>query len=224
MTHSGHAEEPQLAARREAMVERQLRARGIRDERVLEAFAKVPRHLFVPEHLQAMAYEDGPMPIGQGQTISQPLMVALMLEALELRGDERALDVGSGSGYQAAILSHLVREVVSVEVIPELVQMARRNLERAGIDNVEVVQGDGSMGYAPKAPYDAIVVGAGSPDVPRSLQEQLVDGGRLVIPVGGRFGQSCVRMVREGDRFRRQDMGACAFVPLVGEQGWGHGP
>lgn len=207
------------AARRD-MVDRQLRARGIRDERVLRAFAEVPRQLFVPGYLQDQAYDDAPLPIGAGQTISQPLMVALMLEALELTGTERVLDVGSGSGYQAALLGRLAREVVSVEVVPELVEMARANLELAGIVNVEVVRGDGSLGYPTRAPYDAIVVAAGSPEVPQALVDQLADGGRLVIPVGGRYGQDCLRIRKRAEHTYQEDLGACAFVPLVGEGGW----
>lgn len=216
-------EDPRDRALREAMVDHQLRARGIRDPRVLRAFAEVPRHLFVPEHLRGMAYDDAPLPIGHGQTISQPLMVALMLEALEIEGHERVLDVGAGSGYQAALLGHMAREVVSVEVVPELARMARRNLERAGITNVKVIEGDGSLGYAPDAPYDAIVVAAGSPDVPQPLLDQITEGGRLVIPIGPRYGQSCYRLRKKGGRVRRDDLGACAFVPLVGEGGWPSG-
>lgn len=214
-------DEERFRAAREAMVDHQLRGRGIRDPRVLRAFAEVPRHLFVPEHARGLAYEDGPLPIGDGQTISQPLMVALMLEALELEGHEKVLDVGAGSGYQAALLGKLAREVVSVEVIETLVRMARNNLSKAGIDNVRVVQGDGSMGYAPEAPYDAIVVAAGSPTVPQALIDQLVEGGRLVIPVGGRHGQSCLRIRKRQGHAEQEDLGACAFVPLVGQGGWG---
>ncbi|MFW5875631.1 MAG: protein-L-isoaspartate(D-aspartate) O-methyltransferase [Myxococcota bacterium] len=216
-------DEARFRERRLAMVQSQLRRRGIRDERVLEAFAAVPRHLFVPDSLRESAYADGPLPIGHGQTISQPLMIALMLDGLNLRGDERVLDVGSGSGYQAALLAHMAREVVSIEVVPELVQMARRNLERAGITNVEVIEGDGSVGYAPRAPYDAIVVAAGSPDVPQALVDQLAEDGRLVIPVGPRYGQSCHRLRKRQGRIQHEDLGACAFVPLVGEGGWAPG-
>lgn len=202
------------------MVDAQLRRRGIRDPRVLEAFARVPRHLFVPEHLRSMAYDDTPLPIGHGQTISQPLMVALMLEALELSGDERVLDIGSGSGYAAALMAELAREVVTVEVVPELARLAQRNLERAGYDRVEVVLGDGSLGYPARGPYDAISVAAGAPEIPHSLVAQLADGGRLVVPVGSRMGQSCVRVRRRGERILKEDLGACAFVPLVGQEGW----
>jgi protein-L-isoaspartate(D-aspartate) O-methyltransferase len=212
--------EDRLGALRRAMVDSQLRARGIRDERVLRAFAEVPRHLFVPEHLRSMAYEDSPLPIGHGQTISQPLMVAIMLEALELGGDERVLDIGAGSGYSAALLAVLAREVVAVEVIPEVARLARANLDRAGYPQVEVVLGDGSLGHPVRAPYDGIVVAAGAPDVPQALVEQLADGGRLVLPVGSRLGQSCLRLRRRGTQVLREDLGACAFVPLVGEQGW----
>lgn len=216
-------DEARFRERRLAMVESQLRRRGVRDERVLQAFAEVPRHLFVPDAVRESAYEDGPLPIGHGQTISQPLMIALMLDGLNIQGDERVLDVGSGSGYQAALLAHMAREVVSIEVIPELVQMARRNLQRAGVTNLEVVQGDGSVGYAARAPYDAIIVAAGSPDVPQALVDQLAEGGRLVIPVGPRYGQSCHRLRKRQGRIYHEDLGACAFVPLVGEGGWSVG-
>jgi protein-L-isoaspartate(D-aspartate) O-methyltransferase len=205
------------------MVDLQLRRRGIRDPRVLDAFARVPRHLFVPTHLRSAAYDDSPLPIGHGQTISQPLMVALMLEALALSGTERALDVGSGSGYAAALLAELAREVVTVEVVPELARLAQVNLERAGYGRVEVVLGDGSLGYAPRAPYDAIMVAAGAPQVPQALTAQLADGGRLVVPVGSRTGQSCLRVRRMQNRLVREDLGACAFVPLLGVQGWRDG-
>jgi protein-L-isoaspartate(D-aspartate) O-methyltransferase len=217
-------DDPDQRARRHAMVDAQLRGRDIRDPRVLHAFSVVPRHLFVPSHLREMAYDDCPLPIGQGQTISQPLMVALMLEALELEGTERVLDIGTGSGYAAALLAELAAEVITVEVIDALVHLARANLARAGYAHVQVVHSDGSLGHAPAAPYDAIVVAAGSPDVPPALLEQLADGGRLVVPVGSRHGQSCLRLRRDGAVIHRDDLGACAFVPLVGAQGWHEPP
>lgn len=202
------------------MVERQLRGRGIRDPRVLDAFERIPRHVFVPEREQEIAYADSPLPIGSGQTISQPLMVAEMLQEMELRGDERVLDVGAGSGYQTALLTCLARDVVAIERLPELAERARKALLWIGITNAEVVVGDGSVGYAPRAPYDAIVVGAAAPEVPPALLEQLADGGRLLIPVGDRFGQVLLRIRRRGARYAREQLTLCTFVPLVGAQGW----
>ncbi|HTM22472.1 MAG TPA: protein-L-isoaspartate(D-aspartate) O-methyltransferase [Kofleriaceae bacterium] len=191
----------------------------VRDRRVLEVMGAVPRHPFVPEPARASAYRDQPLPIGHGQTISQPLMVAIMLEALELRGDERVLDVGTGSGYQAALLGRLAREVWSIEIVPELAERARATLARAGADNVHVISGDGSMGWSRAAPYDAIVAAAASPHVPPPLLAQLAEGGRLVLPVGDRMPQELMRLRRRGGHIHREDLGACTFVPLVGEHG-----
>lgn len=210
----------QFAAARRLMVEEQLRARGIRDERVLKAMAEVPRHLFVPDKYQNLAYEDQPLPIGSGQTISQPYMVAIMVEALELKGDEVVLEVGTGSGYQAAILSLLARKVYSVEIIPELAEDARERLKQLGYENVEVVLGNGSLGWKKGGPYDAIVVAAAAPKVPESLIDQLKEGRSLVIPVGDYSLQNCVRVKKEEGKVRFEDLGACSFVPLVGEEGW----
>ena len=210
----------QFAAARRLMVEEQLRARGIHDERVLKAMAKVPRHLFVPDKYQNLAYEDQPLPIGFGQTISQPYMVAIMVEALELKGNEVALEVGTGSGYQAAILSLLARRVYSVEIIPELAEEARERLKRLGYENVEVVLGNGSLGWEKGGPYEAMVIAAAAPKVPELLIDQLKEGGRLVIPVGDLSLQSCVQVRKEGGRVCFKNLGACSFVPLVGEEGW----
>jgi protein-L-isoaspartate(D-aspartate) O-methyltransferase len=205
---------------RAAMVEHQLRRRGVRDGRVLAAFLRVPRHLFVPEALRQRAYEDTPLPIGHGQTISQPLMVAEMLQAMELTGEERVLEVGAGCGYQAALLGELAREVIAVEIVPELVERAAANLQRIGTENVSVVLSDGSEGFAPKAPYAAIVVAAAAPLVPPPLVEQLALGGRLLIPVGGIFGQVLERIRKHSDgHITTERLTGCAFVPLVGA--WG---
>ncbi len=211
-----------FASVRRDMVETQLRRRGIRDERVLAAMEKVPRHLFVPEDLQHRAYWDGPLPIGHGQTISQPYVVALTCELLELSSTDSVLDIGTGSGYAAAILAELAAHIVSIERLPELVQLARDNLAAAGCNNVEVQCADGTLGYPDEAPFDAIAVAAAAPDVPVSLKAQLKDGGRLVLPVGpSRHLQDLVRVRRtsEGD-FRTDNLGGVAYVPLVGAEGW----
>jgi len=210
-------------ALRVRMVEEQLQGRGIFDQRVLTAMREVPRHLFVPEANQALAYEDQPLPIGHGQTISQPYIVALMLQALELDGHEHALEVGTGSGYQAALLGKLVEHVYTVEIIPELAQSARVLLNQLRYHNVEVVAANGSIGWRAGAPYDAIIVAAASPHLPLSLTEQLQDGGRLVIPVGTLFEQKLLRVWKRGAALETEDLGECAFVPLVGEEGWKSG-
>ena len=202
---------------RATMVEEDLRGGGIRDERVLAAMAAVPRHLFVPQSLRSVAYADRPLPIGQGQTISQPLMVAIMLEAAELRGDERVLDVGTGSGYQAAVLSRLVREVYSVEILPELAEQARGVLKEVGASNVTAVVGDGSVGLAEWAPYDAILVAAAAQEVPEPLVEQLSNGGRLVIPVGPGRTQVLLRVRKRSRGVAIERLDPCAFVPLVSQ-------
>jgi protein-L-isoaspartate(D-aspartate) O-methyltransferase len=208
---------------REAMVRDQLRRRDINDARVLRAMQKVPRHLFVPTHLERAAYDDCALPIGFSQTISQPYMVARMLEALELSENDRVLDVGTGSGYQAAVLGELVREVWSVEIVPELAETARQRLAELGYGNVHVFARDGSGGLPEHAPYDAIVVAAGSPVVPSPLIDQLAPHGRLVIPVGERGEQMLQRAKRVNGGLTTEDLLLCAFVPLVGEQGWDSG-
>lgn len=205
---------------RRAMVEHQIVARGIHDPRVLEALRRVPRHLFVPPGLEREAYGDAPLPIGQGQTISQPYIVALMTALLEVGPDDRVLEIGAGSGYQAAVLACLAADVVTVERLPEVAAMARRNLDQVGVKNVEVLVGDGTRGRPETAPYQGIIVTAAAPQVPPPLLEQLADGGRLVAPVGGREIQELVRVVRRADRFGYEHAGPVRFVPLVGEHGW----
>jgi protein-L-isoaspartate(D-aspartate) O-methyltransferase len=202
------------------MVERQLRARGISDERVLEAMATIPRHLFVPVSDQMDAYADCPLPIGHRQTISQPYIVALMTELMKLCGDETVLEIGTGSGYQAAILAHLARKVFSVERIPELAHEAAQRLENLGVSNVSVVESDGTIGLPEEAPFDGILVTAAGPTVPPPLLEQLAEGGRLVIPVGSRMGQMLEVWHRTQGETQRQAIAPVAFVPLVGEHGW----
>ncbi|HIE52022.1 MAG TPA: protein-L-isoaspartate(D-aspartate) O-methyltransferase, partial [Armatimonadetes bacterium] len=185
MSPKNRPAEEERRAEREAMVERQIRARGVRDPRVLEAMRQVPRHKFVLPSLQAQAYQDTPLPIGLDQTISQPYMVALMTELLELKGPEKVLEVGTGSGYQAAILAELAEQVYTIERIPELAAAARQRLQELGYHNVTVRVGDGTLGWPEEAPFEAIIVTAGGQTVPPALKEQLAEGGRLVIPVGG---------------------------------------
>jgi protein-L-isoaspartate(D-aspartate) O-methyltransferase len=193
---------------------------GVRDPRVLAAIEAVPRHWLVPEVLHAQAYKDAALPIGGGQTISAPSTVAAMSEALELAGKERVLEVGTGSGYQAAVLASLVERVVSIERLPKLAASARRALDRLGVANVVVHWGDGSLGRTADAPYDAIVLTAGAPAVPAPLLEQLAHGGRLVAPIGPREGQHLVRIRRGAKGFTREVLGPCRFVDLVGRHGW----
>jgi protein-L-isoaspartate(D-aspartate) O-methyltransferase len=207
-------------AERREMVARQIRERDIRAPRVLDAMTAVPRHLFVPpEHVLA-AYADEPLPIGEGQTISQPFMVAAMADALSLEGHERVLEVGAGSGYQAAVLSLLAREVIAVEVQPVLAGLARKRLARLGYANVRIEEGDGSLGWPLAAPYDAILVTAAAPAVPPPLLEQLAEGGRLVIPVGSSEQQDLLRIVRVEGQASEESLYACRFVPLIGRYGW----
>lgn len=207
-------------AQRQHMVEHQLRARQIRDERVLAAMSKVPRHLFVPEEMLGAAYEDRALPIGYGQTISQPYMVAVMLEMLDVHDDHRVLEVGAGSGYQAALLGELAEEVYAVEIIEPLARRARMTLEELGYDNVHIIVGDGTLGYEPAAPYDRIIVAAACPEIPPPLVDQLKEGGRIVAPVGRRGIQQCVVGIkREGEMELTRTIG-CVFVPLVGQHGW----
>lgn len=209
------------AAARAEMVERQLRRRGIRDERVLAAMDRVPRDLFVPWTLTDHAYDDGALPIGHHQTISQPYVVATICSLLSLRGRERVLDVGTGSGYQAAVLAELAAEVVTIERIAELAAEARARLEQAGYARVDVRVGDGSLGVPERAPYEAIAVAAAAPRVPPALYEQLAEGGRLVLPRGTRWGQELVLVVRTPAGPAERTSIPCRFVPLVGDEGFG---
>lgn len=214
-------DERNYAALREEMVARQLEARGIADRQVLDAMRTVPRELFVPAALAGMAYADGALPIAEGQTISQPYVVALMAEAAEPRPGDRSLDVGTGSGYAAAVLSRIVARVYSIERIPELAESARTALERAGIDNVTVRVGDGTLGWPEEAPFDSIVVAAGAPAAGETLKRQLAPGGRLVIPVEAGGWQRLIRIRRTGEHsFEERDLGAVRFVPLIGAEGW----
>jgi len=212
---------PDWAAERRQMVERQLRRRGIRDERVLAAMLQIPREEFVPAESRVMAYVDGPVPIGRGQTISQPYMTALMAECLELSGAETVLEVGTGSGYHAAVLGALAARVISMEIIPALAEIGRGNLRRTGRDhNVVIVQADGSKGFAECAPYDAISVPAGAPDVPGPLLEQLNDPGLMVIPVGDPDDQELRVISKRGGQIGHRVATLCRFVPLRGGEGW----
>jgi protein-L-isoaspartate(D-aspartate) O-methyltransferase len=202
------------------MVQFQLRDRGIRDERVLAAMARVPRHEFVASEFKDQAYEDTPLPIGEGQTISQPYIVALMLEALRLQPQDRVLEIGTGSGYQTALLAELTTHVYSVERRAPLVYQARETLTQLGYDNVTLMLGDGSQGLTATAPYDAIIVAAAAPDIPRALFEQLREGGRMVLPVGPRGVQDLQLVEKKNGQPAVSMLVGCRFVPLIGEQGY----
>ncbi|MGD8552882.1 MAG: protein-L-isoaspartate(D-aspartate) O-methyltransferase [Anaerolineales bacterium] len=212
--------ESALAELRERMVADQIFRRGIKDERLLNALREVPRHEFVPPEQKRSAYIDAPLPIGDRQTISQPYIVALMTSLLELRGDETVLEVGTGSGYQAAILSRLAKKVYSVERFERLAEEARGRLLRLGYENVEVVVGDGTAGLPEHAPFEGILVTAAAPRVPPPLENQLAEGGRLVLPVGGRLGQVLEVWRCEQDRMISERVTPVAFVPLIGKHGW----
>jgi protein-L-isoaspartate(D-aspartate) O-methyltransferase len=210
-----------LGDQRLRMVADQLRRRGITDPLVLDAFTHLPREAFVPDHLRAHAYDDAPLPIGNGQTISQPYVVAITVQSLRLRGDERVLEIGAGSGYAAAILGAICREVDTVERIEELARTAAARLAQLHITNVHVHHADGTLGWPPNAPYEAIAVAAGAPKPPQSLLGQLAVGGRLVIPHGLAESQRLVRITRQSSTtFVEEDLGDVRFVPLVGAEGW----
>ncbi len=202
------------------MINEQIARRGLEDKRLLEAFRRVPRHLFVPPPYRHLAYADTPLPIGHGQTISQPYIVALMLSLLHLRGHEKVLEIGTGSGYQAALLACLAKEVHTVEYIPELAEEAAQRLKTLGFENVFCHVGDGSLGWPAAAPYHGIVVAAAAPQVPQPLLEQLAEGGRLVIPVGNRRYQDLQVWERHGERLKSESFIPVAFVPLRGTFGW----
>lgn len=208
------------AEQRNDMVKTQLKRRGIKDPLILQAMGRVVRHEFVPAAHIGSAYHDGPLPIGSGQTISQPYMVAIMTEALGLKGGEKVLEIGTGSGYQAAVLAEIAGEVYTIERHGELAERAKQRLLELNYHNVHVSVGDGTLGLSEKAPFDGIIVTAGAPHVPESLKEQLSEGGRLVIPVGGQYLQSLLRITRKGDDFQQEDLLGCVFVPLIGEDGW----
>ena len=211
----------QLATSRERLIEEI--ALDVKDERVLDAMRRVPREEFVPAEVRYAAYENYPLQIGHDQTISQPLMVAVMTAALMLTGVEKVLEIGTGSGYQAALLSLLAAKVVTVERVPELAESAAERLARQGYDNVEVHAVGDVLGWPDSAPYDAIIVTAASPEVPKSLLDQLAEGGRIVIPVGGRDVQELVRIVKTPEGAKRHNLGSCRFVPLLGKSGWPDG-
>jgi len=206
--------------RRVHMVERQIAARGVRDPRVLEALGDVPRHLFVPDDQRLHAYEDRALPIASGQTISQPYMVAIMTELLGAEAHHRVLEIGTGSGYQTAVLSRLSKQVITIERHPELARMAGRVFEQLGLTNVAIRVGDGTEGLPEEAPFDRILVTAGAPSIPESLKAQLADTGRLVLPVGPSGYQHLTVIDRFGTSFEQQEREACVFVPLIGRHGW----
>ncbi len=209
--------------KRTQMINKHLMSRGITDERVLKTMETVPRHLFVDEGLQDQAYSDNPLPIGSRQTISQPYIVGLMTESLELRGTEKVLEIGTGCGYQTAILAELAEMVFSIERIASLAFRAQRTLDLLHYHNILIRVGDGTYGWSEEAPFDAIIVTAGAPEIPETLKKQLAVGGRLVIPVGGRSSQTLLRITRlseEPDDIKIEDVCGCRFVDLIGEYGW----
>jgi len=202
------------------MVEGQLKSRGISDERVLQAMGKVPRHKFVPQDCQESAYSDGPLPIGEGQTVSQPYMVGIMTQCLELKGEEKVLEIGTGSGYQSAVLMELARELFTIERIPRLAERAKNVLSELSYDRFHVKVADGTKGWPEEAPFDGIIVTAGAPVVPESLIDQLNEGGRMVIPVGSRFSQRLYKSIKKAGKIIQEEDIMCVFVPLIGEYGW----
>ena len=211
------------ATKRSDMVHRQLRGRGISDERILSAMEELPRHFFVPPDALSRAYGDHPLEIGAGQTISQPFMVATMLELLELGEEDTVLEIGTGSGYQTALLAMLAKHVYSIERHSVLMESAETRLADLGLTNITTCIGDGSEGWFEHAPYNAVIVGAGAPEVPDILRKQLCQGGRLAMPVGDRERQRLTRVIREGDVFVTTHHGFCLFVPLIGSAGWPEG-
>jgi len=219
-TVNGTSKEHDYTSARLVMVQSQLQRRGITDARVLQAMREVPRHLFVPPEWRHAAYSDRPLPIGDEQTISQPYMVAIMTQNLALQGHEHMLEIGTGSGYQAAVLSRLAAHVSSIEYFADLADSARALLQRLGYINVEVIVGDGGLGLPAQAPYDGIIVAAAAPHVPQPLLAQLAEGGRLVIPVGSATSQELFIITRRGDDYAQERSVPCRFVPLLGEEGW----
>jgi len=211
---------PDYEKERTRMVDEQIVFRGVTDPRVLDALRTVPRHEFMPEALRADAYGDHALPIGEGQTISQPYIVAFMTELLELRGNERVLEIGTGSGYQAAVLAELCEKVFTVERVKTLADRARTVLDRLGYQRVAMKVYDGTYGWKEAGPFDAIIVTAAAPEVPQALVEQLKVGGRLVVPVGERYSQVLLKLVKTADGIRRESHIPCIFVPLIGAYGW----
>ena len=219
-TVNGTHKEPDYTAARLAMIRVQLQRRGITDRRVLQAMREVPRHAFVPVQWRHKAYSDRPLPIADEQTISQPYMVAIMTQSLALRGHESVLEVGTGSGYQAAVLSRLVAHVYTIEYFPTLAENARAVLQHLGYTNVQVITGDGSLGLPAHAPYQGILVAAAAPHVPQAMLAQLAEGGRLVIPVGSITNQDLLIVTRDQEDYTRVRSVPCRFVPLLGQEGW----
>lgn len=205
---------------RERMVRNQLISRGITDKRVLEAMGKVPRHLFIEEALDGEAYNDHPLPIGHKQTISQPYIVALMTQALDLTGNEKTLEIGTGSGYQTAILAELSAKVYTIERIRALMEMSRHILQELGYINILFKSYDGTLGWEEFSPFEAIIITAGAPAVPEPLLGQLAEGGRMIVPVGDRFSQELIKITKRKDSFEKQSLGGCRFVDLIGAHGW----
>lgn len=206
------------------MVDQQIRARGIKDKNVIRAMTNVPREAFVPDHLKKFAYDDGPLSIGEGQTISQPYIVALMTQCLELKQTDTVLEIGTGSGYQTAVLLHLAGVVYSVERIPSLAQRAQSTIDNLGLSaNLHITVADGSCGLPEKAPFDAIIVTSAAPAVPDTLKQQLADTGRLVVPAGSRRSQTLYKITRNGASFNEEEVISCVFVPLIGRHGWEEG-
>jgi protein-L-isoaspartate(D-aspartate) O-methyltransferase len=214
-----------FAAERETMVERQIESRGIREPTILEAFRSVPREEFLADEYRDIAYKDHPIPIEAGQTISQPYIVALMIHAAEIRAGDRVLEVGAGSGYAAAVMSRIAGQVIAIERQPDLVEVAQERMQRLGYDNVRIVEGDGTRGWAGEAPYDAILAAASGSHVPPAWVEQLADGGRIVMPVGDPgWVQKLVKVTKgPAGKLITEDLGAVRFVPLIGEEGWSDG-
>ncbi|HEX3001657.1 MAG TPA: protein-L-isoaspartate(D-aspartate) O-methyltransferase [Methanoregula sp.] len=208
------------AEERSRMVEDQIRARGITNPRVLKAMREIPRHLFVPPPQATYAYVDAPLPIGNGQTISQPYIVALMTDLLETQDEDRVLEIGAGSGYQSAILARLVRQVTTIERIPAVADLARKNIAGLGLKNVSIIVGDGTEGYRGNAPYDGIIITAATPQIPPPLIDQLAEEGILVAPVGGRDVQELITLKKRRGRTIQSSHGGVRFVPLIGEHGW----
>jgi protein-L-isoaspartate(D-aspartate) O-methyltransferase len=220
----GDSGQDQYAVQREEMLEKQLRRRGVRDSGVLSAMAAVRREEFVPKEFRQRAYEDAPLPIGEGQTISQPYIVAVMTAALRLNGNARILEIGTGCGYQAAVLSHLAGTIFTIESRSELASAAAARLDRLGYKNVHVHCGDGTFGLSDFAPFEAILVAAAAPAVPEPLRAQLADGGRLILPVGDAENQELLCLERHGNSYETRTLEACRFVPLVGHHGWKEPP
>jgi len=220
----GNSGQDEFVVQRAEMLEKQLRRRGVHDSGVLSAMAAVRREEFVPKEFRQRAYEDAPLPIGEGQTISQPYIVAVMTAVLRLSGSERVLEIGTGCGYQAAVLSHLARTIFTIESRSELASAAAARLDRLGYKNVHVHCGDGTLGLSDFAPFEAILVAAAAPAVPEPLRSQLADGGRLILPVGDADNQELLCVERHGNSYETRTLEACRFVPLVGHHGWKEPP